>query len=66
LIDLARTASVAVAKHGRPFVVVMAIEESERLKSVAAAKALALRGSRIATKIPRQADGAPRKKVQET
>jgi prevent-host-death family protein len=32
LIDLARTAPVAVAKHGRPVVVVMAIEEYERLK----------------------------------
>ena len=31
LIDLARTAPVAVAKHGRPVVVVMAVEEFERL-----------------------------------
>jgi prevent-host-death family protein len=31
LIDLARTSPVAVAKHGRPVVVVMAIEEYERL-----------------------------------
>jgi len=31
LIDLARTEPVAVAKHGRPVVVVMAIEEIERL-----------------------------------
>lgn len=32
LIDLARAEPVAVAKHGRPVVVVMAIEEYERLK----------------------------------
>jgi prevent-host-death family protein len=34
LIDLARAEPVAVAKHGRPVVVVMAIEEYERLKSI--------------------------------
>ena len=33
LIDLARAEPVAVAKHGRPVVVVMAVEEYERLKS---------------------------------
>ena len=32
LIDLARTEPVAVAKHGRPVVVVKAVEEYERLK----------------------------------
>ena len=32
LIDLARAEPVAVAKHGRPGVVVLAIEEYERLK----------------------------------
>ena len=32
LIDLARTEPVAVAKHGRPVVVAMAVEEYERLK----------------------------------
>lgn len=32
LIDLARAEPVLVAKHGRPVVVVMAIEEYERLK----------------------------------
>ena len=32
LIDLARAAPVAVAKHGRAVVVVMAVEEYERLK----------------------------------
>jgi prevent-host-death family protein len=34
LIDLARTEPVAVAKHGRPVVVVMAIEEYDRLKGI--------------------------------
>ena len=34
LIDLARAEPVAVAKHGRPVVVVMAIEEYERLKDI--------------------------------
>ena len=32
LIDLARAAPVAVAKHGRPVVVVLAVEEYKRLK----------------------------------
>jgi prevent-host-death family protein len=34
LIDLARAEPVTVAKHGRPVVVVMAIEEYERLKGI--------------------------------
>lgn len=34
LIDLARAEPVAVAKHGRPVVVVMAMEEYERLRSI--------------------------------
>lgn len=34
LIDLARAAPVAVAKHGRPVVVVMAVEAFERLKAL--------------------------------
>lgn len=34
LIDLARAAPVAVAKHGRAVVVVMSIEEYERLKAL--------------------------------
>lgn len=34
LIDLARAEPVAVAKHGRPVVMVMAIEEYERLKGI--------------------------------
>lgn len=33
LIDLARAEPVAVAKHGRLVVVVMAVEEYERLKA---------------------------------
>jgi prevent-host-death family protein len=36
LIDLARAEPVIVAKHGRAVVVVMAIEEFERLKHVEA------------------------------
>ncbi len=34
LIDLARARLVAVAKHGRPVVVVMAVEKFERLKAL--------------------------------
>ena len=34
LIDLARAGPVAVAKHGRPVVVVIAVEEYERLKAM--------------------------------
>lgn len=34
LIDLARAEPVAVAKHGRPVVVVMAVEEYERLRGI--------------------------------
>ena len=35
LIDLARAAPVTVAKYGRPVVVVMAVEEYERLTETA-------------------------------
>ncbi len=34
LIDLARAEPVTVAKHGRPVVVVLSVEEYERLKSL--------------------------------
>lgn len=34
LIDLARAEPVAVAKHGRPVVVVISVEEYERLKEL--------------------------------
>ena len=34
LIDLARAKRVTVAKHGRPVVVVLSVEEYERLKSL--------------------------------
>ena len=34
LIDVARSEPVVVAKHGRPVVVVLAIEEYERLKAL--------------------------------
>lgn len=43
LIDLARTEPVAVAKHGRPVVVVMAVEEYERLKALDRTKAVPAR-----------------------
>lgn len=36
LIDLARAEPVAVAKHGRTVVVVLAVEEYERLKAIEA------------------------------
>ena len=38
LIDLAHAAPVAVTKHGRPVVVVLSVEEYERLKSPDKAK----------------------------
>jgi prevent-host-death family protein len=38
LIDLARLAPVTVAKHGRPVVVVMSVEEFERLKGLEASR----------------------------
>jgi PHD/YefM family antitoxin component YafN of YafNO toxin-antitoxin module len=41
LIDLARAEPVAVAKHRRPPVVVMAVEEYERLTALELTKALA-------------------------
>jgi prevent-host-death family protein len=34
LIDLARVEPVVVAKHGRPVVVVMAVEEYDRLRGI--------------------------------
>jgi prevent-host-death family protein len=39
LIDLARAEPVAVAKHGRPVVIVMAVEEYERLQALDKTKA---------------------------
>jgi prevent-host-death family protein len=48
LIDLARAAPVLIEKHGRPVVVVMAIEEFERLKGLdgdGGAKAMASKKS---------------------
>ena len=38
LIDLARAEPVAVAKHGRTVVVVLAVEEYERLKAMEAGR----------------------------
>lgn len=34
LVDAARIAPVAVTKYGRPFVVVLAVEEFERLRAL--------------------------------
>jgi prevent-host-death family protein len=34
LIDMARASAVTVEKHGRPVVVVVAVEEYERLKMI--------------------------------
>ena len=47
LIDLARAAPVTVAKHGRPVVVVLSVEEYERLKALESASTLEIgkRGS---------------------
>ena len=40
LIDLARAEPVTVAKHGRPVIVVVAVEEFERLKALDASRIL--------------------------
>lgn len=47
LIDLARAEPVAVAKHGRPVVVVMAVEEFERLTRADGAAAKKLKLTRV-------------------
>ena len=39
LIDLARAEPLAVTKHGRPVVVVLSVEEYERLKTLESASA---------------------------
>lgn len=44
LIDLARAEPVAVTKHGRTVVVVLAIEEYERLKAIDASAGSSTRG----------------------
>jgi prevent-host-death family protein len=41
LIDSARAAPVVVEKHGRPVVIVLSVEEYERLKSIELKKAVA-------------------------
>lgn len=41
LIDAARAAPVVVEKHGRPVVVVLSVEEYERLKAIELEKAAA-------------------------
>ena len=40
LIDLARAEPVEVTKHGRPVVVVLSVEEYERLKALESASAV--------------------------
>lgn len=50
LIDLARADPVAVAKHGRPVVVVMAIEEYQRLKALDAQETAGERGTGMSGK----------------
>jgi len=41
LIDTARAVPVTIEKHGRPVVVVLAVEEYERLQAMASEKAAA-------------------------
>jgi prevent-host-death family protein len=48
LIDLARASPVAVAKHGRQVIVVMAIEEYQRLKALDGETRPVLKQTRIA------------------
>jgi prevent-host-death family protein len=42
LIDLARTEPVVIAKHGRPVVVVLAVEEFKQLRAMEAATSPAI------------------------
>jgi prevent-host-death family protein len=42
LIDLARAEPVVIAKHGRPVVVVLAVEEFEQLKAMEATTSAAV------------------------
>ena len=44
MIDLARAEPVTIAKHGRPVVVVMSVEEYQRLKAMGKASADAGKG----------------------
>ena len=53
LIDLARAEPVAVAKHGRTVVVVLAIEEYERLKSLDVQKGERAGGTGPSNAMPR-------------
>ncbi len=49
LIDLARAAPVAVTKYDRPVVVVMAVEEFERLKALDSPAAVRLTNRKART-----------------
>ena len=56
LIDLARAEPVTVAKHGRPVVVVIAVEEFERLTERARGPGPAPKAARAARRSRRAAD----------
>lgn len=49
LIDMARAEPVVIAKHGRSVVVVLAIEEFERLKGIEAGKVTSPTSKRAGT-----------------
>lgn len=49
LIDLARAQPVLIEKHGRPVVVVMAVEEFERLKGLEVALGTRARKATVST-----------------
>ena len=51
LIDLARAKPVAVTKHGRPVIVVLSVEEYERLKARDKPETPPGRGGRTGVKI---------------
>jgi prevent-host-death family protein len=51
LIDLARAAPVAVTKYDRPVVVVMAVEEYERLTALAAPSSSPKAKSKVKVKV---------------
>ena len=58
LIDLARAKPVVVEKHGRPVVVVLAVEEYERLRGEA--KNVGSRATRAPAKSPAKRGGMER------
>ena len=56
LIDLARAEPVTISKHGRPVVVVMAVEEYERLTERARGPGLAPKAAGAARRSRRTSD----------